>query len=102
MPPFYNDLLSVLPAAHPKPAPLPAVDSQAPTPARLLAAGVDYAQPTVLAFVRHCGCPFAEAEVKQCLRIAQEQEGAGPAGIRVVVVTMADADASADWFAQIT
>lgn len=52
--------------------------------------------------MRHCGCPFAEAEVKECLKIAKEQEGKGAEGITIVIVTMAEENITDDWFNKIT
>lgn len=63
MPPFLNDLKSLLPHSSPPPAKLPSVGSSAPLPAKLGIAS--YTEPTIVACVRHCGCPFAESEVRR-------------------------------------
>ncbi|CAD6899823.1 unnamed protein product [Tilletia controversa] len=53
------DLVSVLPRSVPKvTTAVPSEGSQAPA-----LDGVEFSKPTLVAFVRHCGCPFAQKEI---------------------------------------
>ncbi|ORY56796.1 hypothetical protein BCR35DRAFT_284055 [Leucosporidium creatinivorum] len=94
MPPLWNDLISVLPTSHPPLSPLPTIGSAAPLPPKL---GLQaYSEDTLIAFVRHCGCPFAESEVKQLAKVANED-----ASLKIVIVTMSDETAAREWFAAV-
>lgn len=57
---------------------------------------------TILSFVRHCGCPFAEAEVRELaqLLLAQEKEsgGTGSRPLRGVIVCMSEEDVANGWY----
>jgi hypothetical protein len=76
------------PAAHPTAAP-PAPGDAA---RRLPPPGSDGARPAVIAFLRHTGCPFAEATMRE-LRDAAE---ARP-GIEWIAVSHAPAQATQRW-----
>ncbi|KAK4051566.1 hypothetical protein OIV83_002706 [Microbotryomycetes sp. JL201] len=93
MPPLLNDLKSLLPSQHPTVAPPLKVGSTAP----LLPGEPGFDTSTIVAFVRHCGCPFAEKEVKT---LAAEANDAWSGGreLRVVVVTMSSEAVSMEWF----
>ncbi|PWN44392.1 hypothetical protein IE81DRAFT_321286 [Ceraceosorus guamensis] len=75
----------------------PAVGSQAPS----LPTGIDSWQTqggpgTLVAFVRHCGCPFAEEEVKNLIEASKTNPG-----LRVVVITHAERDVAENWFREV-
>ncbi|KAF4555224.1 Hypothetical protein D9617_3g022960 [Elsinoe fawcettii] len=84
---------SVLPKPFgPKAATLPEIASEAPTslgPCTFGPAG----PPTLVAFVRHCGCPFAEKEVRL---LGEESER--NAALRVVIVQHSSEADTKDWF----
>lgn len=94
MPPLWNDLVSVLPASHPPLSPLPTIGSQAPQPPKLGLS--NYSADTLIAFVRHCGCPFAESEVKQLAKVANEVSS-----LRIVIVAMSEEAGAKEWFAAV-
>lgn len=59
---------------------------------------VDYTQANhLVAFVRHCGCPFAEKELRS-LAAAQRRR---PNDVRIVVVSHSKHDVVQDWFERI-
>lgn len=91
MPPFWNDLQSILPASHPKLAPLPKVGGPAPLPPRLPLTRYD--QPTIIAFLRHCGCPFAEQELRELARLAKDDHE-----LQVVIAVMSEEEVAREWF----
>jgi hypothetical protein len=94
MPPLWDDLISVLPSSHPQLSPLPTLGSQAPLPPKL---GLQtYSEDTLIAFVRHCGCPFAESEVQQLAKVANED-----ASIKIVIVAMSEEQDTKEWFATV-
>lgn len=94
MPPLWNDLISVLPASHPQLSPLPTIGSPAPLPPKLGLSS--YSADTLIAFVRHCGCPFAEAEVKQLVKVANEESN-----LKIVIVAMSEERDAKEWFATV-
>lgn len=49
--------------------------------------------PHLIAFVRHCGCPFAEAEVKSLARVQKTHPQ-----IQVIIVAHSEQDVVNDWF----
>ncbi|KXS22263.1 hypothetical protein M427DRAFT_129985 [Gonapodya prolifera JEL478] len=88
---FLADIASLLPRSSPSVSPAPAVGSPAPS----LPSGVEYgnSQGTVVAFVRHCGCPFAEKEIRLLGEVVKQRPG-----VQVVVVQhSADAETKAWW-----
>ncbi|CAC9887865.1 unnamed protein product, partial [Aureobasidium pullulans] len=55
---------SIIPQSSPSVAALPEVGEQAPAKVGSVDLKSGGGRPTLLAFVRHCGCPFAEKEVQ--------------------------------------
>lgn len=53
-------------------------------------------QPALVAFVRHCGCPFAEKEVRMLGEVAAEHTG-----IHVVIVQHSPEEQTRAWFERI-
>lgn len=96
MPPIWNDIKSLLPASHPPVAPPLAVGSLAPLPAEFNLPS--YSQDTLIAFVRHCGCPFAKNEVKQLAGILKEHDDGE---INVIIVCMAQEEVAKEWFSEV-
>ncbi len=112
-----NVLASILPGRRSTPAaPLPEIGAAAPTSLGPIhfgsaphQAGEDVAvvhgsstattgdasaaAPTLVAFVRHCGCPFAEKEVKMLA-----QEVAKNQSLRVVIVQHSPEKETKEWF----
>ncbi|KAL8292918.1 hypothetical protein RQP46_000612 [Phenoliferia psychrophenolica] len=94
MPPFYNDLVSMLPHSSPKAAAVPAIGSPAPIPAEF---GITaYSAPTLIACVRHCGCPFAENEIRTLAKLSNEHPS-----LQVIVVAMSSEEDVPAWFKRI-
>lgn len=86
---------SVIPKLwSPRAEPLPEVGAQAPS---VPLGGVDLSsgigKPALVAFVRHCGCPFAEKEVK----ILSEQARAHPE-VQIFVVQHSREKETQEWF----
>jgi hypothetical protein len=73
-------------------APLPAIGDPAPDAPPL--GQVD--GPTVVAFSRHVGCPFAESTVRELTRVAEQRPG-----IRWIVVSHASLEATDRWCAAV-
>lgn len=86
-------LYSLLPRSSTPTAPLPEVGTPAPP-----LGDIDLAdsRPTLVAFVRHCGCPFAEKEIKLLGAACAANER-----LRVVVVQHSDAETTGEWFERI-
>jgi hypothetical protein len=83
------DLQSVLPGHKGKPAKVPEIGEQAPP-----IDGVNYtANPHLIAFVRHCGCPFAEKEVKDLAAVQKADPN-----VYIVIVAHSEKDVVDDWF----
>lgn len=90
------DIRSLLPRSGvPVACPLPKVGDAAPS-----LPSVSWAAPgrkgTLVAFVRHCGCPFAEKETTDLMRIAKAEEG-----VQVVVIAHSERDIAQAWFESI-
>lgn len=87
---------SILPRSSPPTSPLPTINSHAPSPLgnQNLPSGTSH--PTLIAFVRHCGCPFAAKEI----RVLTELLGKYPE-LRVVVVQHSSAEESRAWLERI-
>ncbi|KAK4056389.1 hypothetical protein OIO90_002532 [Microbotryomycetes sp. JL221] len=94
MPPLLNDLKSLLPSTHPAVSPLPTLGDRAPP----LPNEQTYSKPTIIAFVRHCGCPFAEKELKTLAEVANESWDKGNDELRAVVVSMSPPNVAQEWF----
>lgn len=86
------DVQSLLPGHKGKPAKVPEIGERAP-----LIDGVQYtANPHLVAFVRHCGCPFAEAEVKSLAKVQKNHPD-----VYVVIVAHSKEEVVNDWFARV-
>lgn len=90
LPAFY----SILPRwSSPTVSKLPNVGDKAPTQLAGLDLPTGSGQPTLVAFVRHCGCPFAEKEVKILGEAAVKHEK-----LHVVIVQHSDEAQTKEWF----
>lgn len=92
-----HDLQSLLPRGdQPPTAQIPSIGSQAPS-----FPNVSYnakKKGTLIAFVRHCGCPFAEKEVKLLGQVAKEdKEGE----VQIVVVQHSEEGETKEWWKRI-
>lgn len=89
---------SVLPQASPSVSPLPDIGSPAPAPVGPLdlARSNGNGTPTLVAFVRHCGCPFAEKEVQLLGAETRKNEQ-----LHVVIVQHSDLATTQQWFEDI-
>lgn len=86
------DVQSLLSGHKGTPADVPEIGVQAST-----IDGVNYtSNPHLIAFVRHCGCPFAEAEVKSLGEVAKEYPN-----VYMVIVAHSKQDVVDDWFERI-
>lgn len=88
------DIQSLLPRASPQTAKVPSVGDKAPDlPSQ---AGTSYSASktgTLVAFVRHCGCPFAEKEVRLLGDVAKQHPN-----IQIVVVQHSDEQTTKKWW----
>ncbi|WWC85812.1 uncharacterized protein L201_000679 [Kwoniella dendrophila CBS 6074] len=85
---------SIIPQTSPTPSTLPEIDSKAPS-----LPGLDLekeGKPTLIAFVRHCGCPFAEKEINLLSEETQKNDH-----LRVVIVQHAERKQVDKWFDEI-
>ncbi|CAO1639226.1 unnamed protein product [Sympodiomycopsis kandeliae] len=85
------DIQSLLPRQGPDVAEVPSIGSQAPP-----LAGTSYSSSskgTILAFVRHCGCPFAEKEIQLLGQVAQKEPD-----VQIVVVQHSDQQDMEQWW----
>lgn len=89
-------LQSVLPQSSPTASPLPEIGAPAPAPIGTINLSKGNGNPTLVAFVRHCGCPFAEKEVK----LLAEQTKKNPK-LHVIIVQHSDQTVSEDWFEKV-
>lgn len=88
---------SIIPKwSSPTTATLPEIGSQAPAPIENLDLTHGTGKPTLVAFVRHCGCPFAEKEVKVLGQAVKENEG-----LHVVIVQHSEEKETREWFERI-
>lgn len=86
------DIQSLLPGHKGKPTRLPEVGQPAP-----LLDGVNYtSSPHLVAFVRHCGCPFAEAEVKSLAKVQKKDPS-----VYVIIVAHSKQHVVDDWFERV-
>lgn len=104
-----HDIQSLLPRSSPKAAQTPSVGEQAPSfPSDIKvvqggsASNISYSTPskgTLVAFVRHCGCPFAEKEVKLLGEVDKKHGGQGE--VQIVVVQHSDEEETRAWWKRI-
>lgn len=87
---------SIIPQASPAVSPLPEIGSKAPAPVGSLDLSSGHGKPTLVAFVRHCGCPFAEKEVQLLGAEARNNEQ-----LHVVIVQHSDEATTKSWFEDI-
>lgn len=94
---FVEDLQSVLPRwTSPKVSSFPELETQAPAAIDNIDLRAGTGKPTLVAFVRHCGCPFAEKEVKILGQAAKEN-----AKLHVIIVQHSQEDETRKWFTRI-
>lgn len=95
-----HDVQSLLPRSSPSTQPTPQVGSDAPAlPAS--AGDLTYGTPsrgTLIAFVRHCGCPFAEKEVNL---LGEVRKKFTKEQVEVVVVQHSDEAETKTWWERI-
>lgn len=89
-------LQSVLPRTSPETAPFPALDSPAPAPLGPIDLAKGTGKPTLVAFVRHCGCPFADKETKLLAEQSKKYKD-----LHVVIVQHSEQRESEEWFEKI-
>lgn len=88
------DIQSLLPRASPKTADVASVGDKAPElPFRANTSYGATKTGTVIAFVRHCGCPFAEKEVRLLGEVAKQYPG-----IQIIVVQHSDEQTTKQWW----
>ncbi|WVQ93544.1 hypothetical protein IAU59_000619 [Kwoniella sp. CBS 9459] len=88
---------SLIPRSSPPASPLPELDSTRPSlPAR--AEEAIKGKPALVAFVRHCGCPFAEKEVHL---LSEQVEKSQEQGLHVVIVQHSEEAETNKWFEEI-
>jgi len=86
------DIQSLLPGHKGTPAKVPEIGERAPP-----VEGITYTNnPHLIAFVRHCGCPFAEAEVKSLGEVKKKYPD-----IYVVIVAHSKQEVVDDWFERV-
>ncbi|WWD08988.1 hypothetical protein V865_007103 [Kwoniella europaea PYCC6329] len=88
-------LQSIIPQTSPTPSTLPEIDSKAP-PLPSTDIRLDDGTPTLVAFVRHCGCPFAEKEINLLSEEVRKNDE-----LRVIIVQHAEMDQVKSWFDEI-
>lgn len=86
-----NAIKSLLPQASPPTSDVPAIGSQPPE-----GLNISKGCPTIVAFVRHCGCPFAAKEVLSLGQQAQKYPN-----LHVIVVQHSTEPVVKDWFEMI-
>lgn len=84
---------SILPRSSPKASALPEIGSKAPTPIDGIDLTAGNGKPTLVAFVRHCGCPFAEKETKLLAEAVRTYPD-----LHVIIVQHSDQAETEDWF----
>ncbi|THX04627.1 hypothetical protein D6D17_05585 [Aureobasidium pullulans] len=87
---------SIIPQSSPSVAALPEVGEQAPARVGSVDLKSGGRRPTLLAFVRHCGCPFAEKEVQLLGAESRKNEK-----LHVVIVQHSDEATTQQWFEDI-
>lgn len=107
-----HDIQSLLPRSSPQTASLPSVGEAAPafpssSDIKVVQGGsggqdINFATPskgTLVAFVRHCGCPFAEKEIKLLSQVDKQYGGQGE--VQIVVVQHSDEEETKKWWERI-
>ncbi|KAL1297360.1 hypothetical protein AAFC00_004901 [Neodothiora populina] len=94
-------LQSILPRSGPSAAPLPEIGAQAPAlpgtdGGDLITRGKSQGTPTLVAFVRHCGCPFAEKEAKLLAEETKKHKN-----LHVIIVQHSEEKETEEWFERI-
>ncbi|KAI5198275.1 hypothetical protein E4T39_06841 [Aureobasidium subglaciale] len=84
---------SIIPQASPSVASLPEIGDAAPAPVGSIDLSHGNGRPTLVAFVRHCGCPFAEKEVQLLGAESRKNEK-----LHVVIVQHSDEATTKQWF----
>ncbi|KAI5460066.1 hypothetical protein BGZ63DRAFT_360527 [Mariannaea sp. PMI_226] len=74
-------------------APLPTVGSKAPSSLQL---PLPDGRPTLIVFLRHCGCPFAEKTMKTLAMISEKY-----AKVHCVAVSHSSAEATDEWIPKV-
>lgn len=82
--------------SSPTTSPLPAINSPAPSALGSLNLPSGTGHPVLVAFVRHCGCPFAEKEVKLL-----GAETSKHSDLHVVIVQHSEEKETQEWFERI-
>ncbi|GAB7357805.1 hypothetical protein MBLNU459_g0619t2 [Dothideomycetes sp. NU459] len=82
--------------SSPSTAALPSVGDPAPSIIKSLNLPQGTGKPTLVAFVRHCGCPFAEKEVKLLGEETRKNEQ-----LHVVIVQHSEDKETQEWFERI-
>jgi hypothetical protein len=86
------DIQSLLPGHKGKPEKVPEVGQVAPP-----IEGVSYtSNPHLISFVRHCGCPFAEAELISLGKVAKKYSN-----VYIVIVAHSKQEVVDDWFERV-
>jgi hypothetical protein len=86
-------LKSILPQTSPSVSSPPAIGDAAPAPVGSIDLTRGNGTPTLVAFVRHCGCPFAEKEVQLLGAESRKHEK-----LHVLIVQHNDEATSKQWF----
>lgn len=84
---LWNAVWSLIPWGSPTPHAVPQVGEQAPTAPAL------QGRPGIVAFPRHCGCPFATKEVLVLAQLTREHPD-----LHVVIVQHSPEEVTKDWF----
>ncbi|THY30046.1 hypothetical protein D6D01_03361 [Aureobasidium pullulans] len=87
---------SIIPQSSPSVAALPEIGEQAPAKVGSVDLKSGGGRPTLVAFVRHCGCPFAEKEVQLLGAESRKNEK-----LHVVIVQHSDEATTQQWFVDI-
>jgi len=88
-------LQSIIPTfGGPTVSPLP--DISGPAPSALGPVSFPSGAPTLIAFVRHCGCPFAEKEIQ--LLAAETKKNSS---LHVIIIQHSEQSVTEDWFASL-
>ncbi|KAK5156077.1 hypothetical protein BJ546DRAFT_835304 [Cryomyces antarcticus] len=88
---FQQEAASWLFPAHVETSPVPEVNTQAPSSGKLDLPHAD-GKPTIVTFLRHCGCPFAEKTF-----ISMRDKAASNPNIHFVAVSHSDQASTKKW-----
>lgn len=89
---FIPDIKSLAGSSASKPAEVPKVGERAP----VIEVTNYTSSPHIVAFVRHCGCPFAEKEARQLGEISKKHQN-----VKIIIVAHSDETVVQDWFKRI-